>query len=316
MAFQFDPNQTPIDGAAAVFQLVTNLVAAGWSIYAYGNGVVRTAGGAGFVVASLRDIASAWVEVKAPDGSNRTITFQRSAAGVGDNTAWWVAYTEGGCDALGTGVVVDGPTVALDTKDVHGTVGAPATLFPVDNALGAFRCSTGADNATPYGAWMAAWNIGTGEARTLLFFDKANGPSTDPEPFVLHADYKAAAPWAGQYQRLSAIASAPLSWYERGLAGAAWARTLVPYFYTESYGIAVPTQASVDPVEGKDALALSIYVQDTAGVRYFKGATRMVAYTCFDRPTGHTFDPDGAGDDRVQVGHISLPWPAGVAAVV
>ena len=53
MAFAFDPNQSVIDGAAAVFQLVTRMVASGWTVHAWSNGAARVTGGAGLTAAGL-----------------------------------------------------------------------------------------------------------------------------------------------------------------------------------------------------------------------------------------------------------------------
>ena len=157
MAFQFDPNQSPIDGAAAVAQLVAVLVTAGWAIHAYGDGAARTAGGVGFSATSLRDNSGAWVAVLEPAGGPGTLVFQRSAAGAGDNTSWWVAYAHDGLNADGNGNTVDTEFTAGDLKNILGTIGnthgsGAAALFPAEfeeSALGSvpkgWRVGTVAD---------------------------------------------------------------------------------------------------------------------------------------------------------------------------
>ncbi len=317
MAYTFDVNQTPIDGAAAIFQLVMALQTAGWTIHAYGTGAggTRTGSGAGFAVTSLRDKSQAWVAVKR---GTRTFVFQRddnTDTPPGTNTDWWVGYCEGGLTTGGTATLADPPTVALDTKDVWGTEAEPAQLFPADDALGAFRCNVGADGASPYTWYMACWNKGTGDARTLLFFDKANGSSVDPEPYVMHASYKASAPWAGAYDILASGSLGPFSWYKRGLGGAAFARTVL-FAYADTGGQWAPGFLPVEPVESKDTLLLSLYGQNVASTRYPKGGSTMVAWSGGNRTTGFTFNVDGVTDDRVCVTHSTFPWPSGVAAVI
>lgn len=320
MAFQFDPNQSPIDGAAAVAQLVAVLVTAGWAIHAYGDGAARTAGGVGFSATSLRDNSGAWVAVLEPAGGPGTLVFQRSAAGAGDNTSWWVAYAHDGLNADGNGNTVDTEFTAGDLKDVLGSIGdthgsGAAALFPADDALGCMRCSVGADDATR-NWYLVGWNKGTGEARTLLFCDVVTGHASDTDLRVIHASRRDFGPWAGEADVLTTYGTAPFSWFKRGLGGATWERCYPMSIYSVNGGRVVPMSAGLNPFDGNDDLFVPVYFHDRAAVRYFKGTSSLLMYCAAARSTAHTFDPTGAGDDRVCFGHIALPWPAGTAALV
>lgn len=330
MAFSFDVNQTPIDGAAAVAQLVVLLTGTpGWSVHAYGDGTARTSGGSGFGASTLRDHDYAWVAVKIPGGGTDTLVFQRGDLDSGDNTAWMVAYAKGGLvtsgTGLGDGTHPDAPSTAGDLKGVWGTPGDPnpspsnpttAQLFPADNSGGAFRCSCGADGASPYAWWLACWNIGTGEGRTLLFMDPATVHASDGARNVLHADYRGSSAWVGTLDRVSDPSTGPLSWYRRGQGDAAWARSPAPVLYVVNTGIAIPRNLGLNPWDSKDDLLSMLYLHSVSGALRWKGLSTLLTWNGTGRSTGHTFDPTGTGDDRVVVGDLSLPWPAGTAALV
>lgn len=318
MAYQFDVNQTPINGARAVAQLIALLVAAGWSVHAYGDGTSRTGGGAGFDATKLEDLASSWVAVNATAGG--TLIFQRSAAAAGDNAAWWVAWAKGGLGADGDGTTVDSEATASDRQNLWGTIGdthgsGAATLFPADDALGMARCSCAADDASS-NFWLACWNKGSGEARTLLFLDTLTVHASDTAPEVLHADYLTGGPWVGSTNRLAEDpGAAPFSWYRYGLAGATWARTGILRLGAWP-GTLIPASLALNPYDGKDELLFPACFNEVAATRYWKGSLSMMVWVGSTRATGHTLDPTGAGDDRVVVSNVAFPWPTGTPAVI
>jgi hypothetical protein len=319
MAFQFSVNQTPINGARAVAQLIALLVTAGWSIHAYGDGSTRTGSGTGFNATKLEDLASSWVAVNAP-GSAGSLIFQRSAAGAGNNSSWWVAWAKAGLNTDGNGTTVDTEATASNRQNMWGTIGnthgsGAATLFPADDALGMARCSCAADDASP-AFWLACWNRGTGEARTLLFLDPCTGHASDTAVEVLHADYLNGGPWVGTMDRLANNATAaPFSWHRYGLSGSGWSRTMAPTLGGWP-SVVVPRNLRLNPYDGRDELITPVFLQEYSSARWWKGIATMLLWAGYSRATGHTFDPTGAGDDRVVVGDIALPWPAGTAAVV
>lgn len=309
MAFQFDPNETPTDGAAAVALLVATLVTAGWAIYAYGTGSggMRIAGGAGFSSASLVNRAGAWVELTAA-GATDTVIFQRNAAGAGDNTTWAVFYAKGGLNADGSGDVIDTEATAGDLQ----TVFASGVLFPADDALGMCRVSCGADDASA-AFYLAGWNRSTGEGRVLVMCDPlVPDDSADTAPLVFYA--MSSVPGnPGANGIITSPTYAPWTWYRYGLSGATWCRGT---YSTENLwpGAVVPGGVLVG-YDGKDKLFVPRFYAVPGPVSY-KGTGSLVTWTGRALGTAFTLDPTGAGDDRVVMGSISLPWPAGVAALV
>lgn len=327
MAYDFNVNATPIDGAAAIFNLVTSLLDAGWYMHAYGTGAgaggARTAGtGAaghagenGFAVTSLRDASSAWVALKLPDGSARTVIFQRGTDGGGANYNWWVAWSHGGLNADGDATTVDSSVTAGDRKNIHGEEvgvgGGPVQLFPADDALGMCRCSSGANDAAPYGAYLLGWNKGTGESRFLLLLEPVTANAADDSPWFFFAHYTGGNNVANFANVVSG--SYGRSWFKHGLGGAAWVNTAGARFYSDAGSI--PQDLTVNPYDSKDDLFFFPLVQSNAGARY-KGITLQTAWDGVSRGTATTFDPTGAGDDRVALDNVTVPWPAGVAATV
>lgn len=309
MAFQFDPNETPLDGAEAVSLLVAVLVAAGWSIHAYGTGSglggARVSGGAGFGAASLRDLANSWVAVVA-GGATDTLTFRRNNAAAGNNTTWTIGYAKGGLLANGAGGTVDSEATAGDLQVIYG----PGALFPADNAGGMCRVSCGADDASAV-FYITGWAISSGTPLFLFFCDVLSGLKVaDTAPMVFYA---AAGSNPGHEVSVGNPSQAPQAWYRYGLSGHAWGRV----YYAKLAGWPGFVQSGCVPsgYDAADALFVPMCFFTVSGVQP-KGVSTLLAWNGTARATGYTFDPTGAGDDRVSVGELSVPWPAGVAAVI
>lgn len=320
MALQHDVNLTMNDGAQAVAALVARLVAAGHTIYAFGNHIaeadVRSTGGAGFGASALRDIPGAWVTVQLA-GACGHVTFQRSSEPAGSNAAWWVSFTRGALHIDGNGTTVDTPAAAGDRKDLWGTSSVPAPLFPVDNAAVGWRFHCAAQDAYPFGWWCHAANVGTGEGRTLLAMDPVAAHPDDTTPYVFLAQCRSGHPWVGMCELDTDInACGARTWHRHGLSGASWVRGFLPSLIWAG-GQIIPRYLGLNPYDAKDELLYVMHFYDDAvGSRFFKGVSLMTVHVGTGRPNQHTFNPDGAGDDRIVIGDLALPWPAGVAAVV
>lgn len=313
MSLQYDVNQTPTTGTEAVIQLITVLSSAGWPVHAYGDGSSRVGTGA-LPNASNMGNSSSWVAVRAPTG-NHTLAFQRGT----DNTLWWVGYAFGGLQTDGTGLLVDSPATGSDLKEVfnNGTTFTPGTLFPVDNVSGAFRFNVVAYDSSPYSWYAGAWNVATGEARTLLFFDGLTTHTNDPAKYVLHAQYRDTSPWVGQRDLLSHSTVSPAkTWVGKGLGGEAWVRSPPLTYQTSDGAIPFPRVLSPNPWDLNDDLAPIIYITSNGGVYHFKGVGSLFLWCGVSRATGDTFDITGETDDRVCVGDCAFPWPHGISAVV
>ena len=321
MALQHDVNETPIDGAAAVLQLVTVLLAAGWSIHAYGDGTTRTGSGAGFTVASLRNLSHAWVAVVAPAGTD-TVVFQRSTAGAADNTSWWVAYASDGLLTNGDGTTVDSEATAGNLQSFRGTGGSTpafAQLFAVDAAGGAFRCSAVADDATPYGWHLCAWNPGTGAGRTLIMFDPiTNRNPADTGVYKTTALYRGSAPWCGDLTPIAEYNNTPsYCWELLGGPSPHWRQTSAGVVKNYINTVTIPGGGALNAYDGNDDLQpITHYTWDGGTAFRPKGTGTLAYWVVRARATGDTLDIVGETDDRIIVGYLALPWPHGVAGLV
>jgi hypothetical protein len=313
MALHYDVNQTPTSGSVAIVQLVTVLSSANWTVHAYGDGSSRITGA--LPNSTEMGNSSSWVAMKAPSG-NHTISFQRGTS----NTLWWVAYTWGGLQTNGTGLVVDSPITASQTKEVfnnNGSARVPGTLFPADNVSGAFRFNVVADDASPYNWYAAAWDPSTGNARTLIFFDGATVNSNDPARYVLCANYRGSAPWAAARDWLCNVPGGPIrTWYAKGLGSEAWALAgMMMYYSIDGTGVS-PRNCSVGPFDSNDDLLPGIYATLNSYLFQVKGVGTLFLLCSTSRATGDIFDITGETDDRVCIGDFAFPWPHGVAALV
>lgn len=314
MTLQYDVNQTPTSGSSAIVQLVTVLSSANWTVHAYGDGSSRVGTGA-LPTATQMSNSSSWIAMKAPSG-NHTITFQRGT----NNTLWWLAYTFGGLQTDGNGLIVDSPVTASDRKDFfnNGSDTVPGVLFPADNVSGSFRFNVVASDTTPYNWHANAWNITTGESRTLIYFEGLTVHTNDPARYVVFAEYRTSSPWAGMRELMShSTSTRGRTWHAKGLGAATWTKA-VPLCYIAVDGVyPFPRQLSANPFDGNDDLAPPVYITTySGGYYYFKGVGTLFMWSGISRATGDTFDIVGETDDRVCIGDTAFPWPHGIPALV
>lgn len=313
MTLQYSVNETPTSGSSAIVQIVTVLSSANWTVHAYGDGSSRVGTGAVPTVTQMSN-SSSWVAMKAPTG-NHTIAFQRGT----DNTLWWMPYTFGGLQTDGTGLLVDSPATGSDRKEVfnNGTETVPGTLFPGDNISGSFRFNVVADDASPYSWYASAWNIATGESRTLIYFDGLTVNASDPARYVVSAEYRTSSPWPGMRELMTHSTVAPArTWHAKGLGAATWGRAVLLCNTTVDGVFPFPRQLSLNPFDSNDDLVPVIYITTYLGSYYFKGVGNLFMWCGTSRATGDTFDIVGETNDRVVIGDGAYPWPHAVAALV
>lgn len=206
---------TPATGDVAMRRLKTQLVAAGWSVAASGDG--RSAYGASSDVISADsgagslDTSGAWMRLRM-SGATRELLIVRKSTSV----AWTVRYSAAGFSG-GSPSATTAPTATDSQTLIDGT------LLMAD---GTYRWLICAENSAPYYLGAYAIPSGGGTAQTLLaLWPMRSGsyPSSDTDPYAMLADYHASD--VGKYTRLITInAGSPQAWSRLGLSSSAFSR--------------------------------------------------------------------------------------------
>ena len=323
MAFTFDVNSTPIDGTEAMMRLVAVMIGAGASCQSYGLGTGSNQPGGDLVFndpavsAPLMRVTSAYVEVVFNDatGGTKTLLFQRGAS----NAIWGIKY----CPVLLNDASADGttPGTHADLRDVW----ASDTFFSADDVSGAFRCSVaaGTKGASAFGAYLEAWDIGSGTSRTLFLVDPVSGSTGDPDAYVFYAQYGSTAGNIGQMGSFrTGIGQYGHTWYRYGLSSAAWCLAATPWRDLQQgdsgEGRAFPMACTTTGYANTDDLFPIMWIVNTGGNTFIvKGLSQMFCQNSVSRATGWTFNPSGSGDDYVTIqSGVCAPWPEGVGAVI
>ncbi len=195
MSYTFTVNQTPTNGAGAIFLLKENLKTAGWSILSSSDGTTYVQGsdqitlsgsGAGGMANT-----NAWFIIQSPDANyKRQFSFQRSTL----NTSWRIKYsgvagfTSGTVNATTTPSAVDQGFLCGAGLDGSPTYGI---LFPADGTYRFHTAAGGADENYPF--YMLTSQAGTTTLRTALCLETmASGSfaAADPDPALTYVDYE------------------------------------------------------------------------------------------------------------------------------
>lgn len=201
MAWTYTVNQSPATGGLAMYQLVSALIAAGWTKAADSDGTTYSATGAqvtsGNTGTNGLNNSNAWVRLKAPavnQGSvanqQREITIQRGSS----STVWRIKYSASAGFTAGSPAAAVTPANTTDELVAHGagTDASPtfSTFFAGDATYRThIVCGGAAEN---YAFYFAVVTIGTGTPtiQRLLMLDPMQSgsfPTTDPDPAVFVA---------------------------------------------------------------------------------------------------------------------------------
>ena len=195
MAFNYSINNTPATGAAAMYIVMTTLVAAGWVVKSSSDGTTYnstgnqiTSGNSG--TSGLANV-DAWFRIQAPlvGSQHREFTFQRPSV----NTGWRVKYspsvgfTGGSPGATQTPSATDEQIIVGSGTDASPTA---ATLFGTDAAYRFFMIA--GDSTVGYGFYWFGNTINSNATNSITstflldIMQTGSYPSADPDPCVIY----------------------------------------------------------------------------------------------------------------------------------
>lgn len=299
MAFQFDVNQLPGSGAAALYQLKETLKAAGWTVMASGDGLALY-GAASDVIASGAAGAGgmnnvkAWFRIRMP-GSTREFTFQRGTNATDLRLKYSVDGFTGGAPSA-----VQCPSAADEQIALAGGTDAAPTGTNFCGTIN--RVSCWADNAAPYGWGIHGWSAAGATTFALVLDAMAAGsyPATDIDPYVLQINQNS--PNFGTWADSNNTAT-HTCWYAKGLGGASWqgTYTAAPSYFSSTFVNTLPVNLS----NGKDDDLPMFYGRPTT--YGWKGTSHYLRWTSIARANLSTHSTTGV-KDRLVIGAATIPW--------
>jgi hypothetical protein len=328
MAYTFSVNNLPATGAVAMFQLITALVAAGWSQVQSGDGISAFSAGAvtsGASGANGLGNSSAWVRLAAPavSGQVRELVFQR---GTTNDRGWQIKYSASALFSGGSPTFSLAPTSTDEVWMIGAGTAATALAnwFPVD---GGYRWHIACGGSAEFYSFNAfAVLTGATNYQNGLFLDvMATGsyPSADVDPAVMYVSNTAAsAVGYGDVTTFGFLGSTmttttnpanarawlgTLSLAQASLVSNSQRVSMIPYGGTSGSVIGGPTTAGTNPFTSKDSLLPAWWARQGGSVAPVgvKGASTLFSYGSVLRTNLDTADTVGT-KDKIYIGGANL----------
>jgi uncharacterized protein YneR len=310
VTFIFTKNLSRVTGADGWYQLKELLKTAGWVVKSSGDGLsafssttdIITSGSSG---AGGMNNSNAWYRIQMPiaNGVHREFTIQRGGSSISATIKYSFStnFTSGAPNSTTT------PTASDEVSVFSGSV------WSSDNT---YHINIGADNAAPYGFWMAIIsnaNVnGTSASGGFVLDPMAAGsyPSQDPDPYIMYCENTS----AGSFTANKISSQIGKSWLHKGLS-------------TESYGFCggcslqaasvnlFPNVAGTDPFSLKHQISPILWARNlTTGYVSIKGIGTLIKWNGEVRVSGQTLSLVTTSD-RICISDINLPWDGSVVVI-
>ncbi len=297
------PRVNTAAGNRVAFRLKELLKTVGWTVVSSSDGTTFGAGdqitlegmGAGGMCNDL-----AWFVVQQPAGG-RQLCFQGTNFGTpgGEMPYWRVKYS------LAAGFTGGTPTETAAASDEQFVLGGGPDASPFFDQWCAVQnqngwCHMAADNAAPYGFFVAGYGLTDSTAMVAFVFDplvSGTYPAADPDPYVIYAS-RGGGPWDSEVE-----SPASRAWIDFGGGGQAWAELGGLRFYN------VSGEKNANPFNKKFDRMPLIWV-DYQTTNQIKGQSSLMYRTNHLTTfvvSGKTFQRV-TPRDTILVGGIFLPW--------
>lgn len=339
----FTVNQTPGQHYQAMWQLITTMMAAGWTMPQASDG---TTTGANAVTASGTGAGGnanhlAYVVMQQPPGGTSPYAGTRQFCIQIRNDAvtnWAIKYSLSGGFTGGTATEV--PT-ATDETWIYGggTPSAPTFSTMFGGTTGAYRVECMADtgdagSTTPFGFYLIGFNNGGGTTGTCVAFGMdpvAAYEAGDTDPFVMFSGGPGSTSGMKLNLDLGATSGTNQSdnthagynhgtcqtWYNpAGINSlpAAWNGVQAQgYCDGDGSNKTIPANMGSSPVSGNEVMVPLFWARRAdasgGGACGWKGVSMMLRWKASNKSPGDTISTAGAGSkDRLVCGDVSWPW--------
>lgn len=314
MSFTQFIENTPATGSVAMYDLKEMLKAAGWTVESSSDGTTYNASGdqitGGGSGANGMANTNAWFRISNPDGVEYVI--QRGTS----NRMWRIKASAVATFTGGSPGATQVPSATDEGVMLGSGTDASPTFELLFNTDASYRHKGGADNASPYGFWSAAFPTGGGATNHFFGHEPLTGVEpTDGSPFITYCG--PTTPSASNLAAESQSASGTRCFGYRANATPASAEYQVVNAMTyESFSRrVVPAGLPVNPITTEDG-GFPIPFGRGAPVSNpgWKGVSTMAKWTGVGRADGDTFTVSSTRD-RIVFGEVSVPWNGAVPVV-
>lgn len=307
------------NGADSIYQVKEMMKAAGWSVLSSSDGTTYNGAGdqisSGGSGAGGMDNTNAWFRIQNPDGVE--FTFQRV------NLSYYFRVKCSPVNGFtqnqdGGGSPPDATHTPYAT-DQGVLIGSGTDASPTGNFLfpnsGTWRFKGGADSASPYHFWSAAFPVGGGVVNHFLAFEGLDAcEPTDAAPFHVYIG-SSSDPGRGTLGAETGSGTSVRSWATvASTTPSTW--TIMPAHYlTTATSFLFPSASVVNPITGKDEVYPIGYGRRSGlGNPGWKGVGSMVQWNGVLRTTGDTMTVSTTRD-RIVFYEVSMPWQGTVPTV-
>lgn len=303
MAYHYSVNQSPSTYTLGLYQLITVLLAAGWTKIQDSDGTTYSASGTqvtgGNTGTHGLNNSKAWVLMQSPDGAHQ-LSFQNSTSG---DASWRIKYSPLSAATGGSPSATQTPSLNLEEVVCgSGSDASPGFTIWFGGTEGSTRFNAVASDTAPYQFWANGWPIGGGTPIGGIFYDgvqnAAATEAADQDPHVINVDTSGGG-WVSSSLTVSNYnhANQPTANTMLGCNGVSFP------FFAPTNGLAT------DQVNGKDQLRPLEYFFSGAA---YKGQTENILWEM----TGTSGNSRNLGyllslvtvADYIIVGQAAVPW--------
>lgn len=316
MAVYWIENKTPATGSVGMYNLITGMLAVGFTKVEDSDGTTRSATGvqvtSGASGSGGLGNTNAYVRMRYPD-SGREVMLQRGTT----DLVWRITYSALARFGGGSPDATHVPS-ATDTATVVGAgTDASPTFTSFLGTNNTYRQQGAVYDTAPYGFWFGCYPIGGGAATAGIVFDPMAGADSldgDPAMWVTGVQSGGFA-YTSLSQTGAATASRCAGWLGYG-AGGSFVAIMANGLTSNGGGQFAPNNCPTNTHSMKHNLFPPVYGRPSglAIPNGYKGVSTLLSWNPTSKTTGETYQVS-TSNDRIVFGDVSFAW-GGTATVI
>lgn len=309
MAWSFSTGNAPATGSVATYQILTALVAAGWTKTKDSDGTTYSSSGTQVTSGSTGTNGlgnnNAWFVIKHPTGNN-SFCFQRGSS----HGVWRISYCADNAFTGGSPSATQIPAPGGSSVEIillgSGTPASPNfnSFFSTDNTYKLHVVVGGAAEGYSFISWVNTSGTTNLNGGCVIFDKMLTGTftSSDTDPYVVYCPGVTSAPLQAFFQ-----SNAAKTWFG-ALTDANNNRTIAVYGYGGVVGNS--TALGTNPFTSKDDLLPVPWLRSGTNPGW-KGMSTLFKWPSMLRANFDTYDVSGTRD-YIYINAMVLPWDGSI----
>lgn len=310
MSFIFTKNLSNVSGYDAWYQLKTLLVSAGWVVKASGDGISAFSSSGDIISSSASGAngmgnSGAWYRIQMPLANrvNREFLVQVTTS----TSVGLIRYS------FSAGFVTGGSATVVPTASDQQIISSGNTMFQADNT---YHINIGADNAVPYGFWMAVIINGNGSTTNAGGFlcdpiVSGSGASDDPDPYVWYFETTS----AGSYtvSKLSTSLNGK-AYFAKGSTFETFVNMEGSPIFSSGGNNNFPNGMGTNAITMDEEMAPILWssiASPNVHPTFLKGASSLMRWNGTKKQFGDRMTVSSPGD-RICIADVNFPWDGSV----